>query len=164
MCQNNITHNIVCYKRYYCYYCIFLHVVPPFDHRKNCWMPNHSVVLIKCCCAFECKRYWGKPRPVIKDNYPNNKAHGAHLGPTEPRWAPCWPHEHCYLGSNTIFKMHDTMYWYNLKRKHTRRKTYYFHHHSYSHRLAMVCLFSMLKMIDNVVIGRDGICNFTVLY
>ena len=24
--------------------------------------------------------------------------HGAHLGPTEPRWAPCWPHELCYLG------------------------------------------------------------------
>ena len=24
--------------------------------------------------------------------------HGAHLGPTGPRWAPCWPHEHCYLG------------------------------------------------------------------
>ena len=22
----------------------------------------------------------------------------AHLGPTGPRWAPCWPHEHCYLG------------------------------------------------------------------
>ena len=24
--------------------------------------------------------------------------HGAHLGPTRPRWAPCWPHELCYLG------------------------------------------------------------------
>ena len=23
--------------------------------------------------------------------------HGAHLGPTGPRWAPCWPHEPCYL-------------------------------------------------------------------
>ena len=23
--------------------------------------------------------------------------HGAHLGPTGPRWAPCWPHELCYL-------------------------------------------------------------------
>ena len=26
--------------------------------------------------------------------------HGAHLGPTGPRWAPCWPHELCYLGSD----------------------------------------------------------------
>ena len=25
--------------------------------------------------------------------------HGAHLGPTGPRWAPCWPHEPCYLGN-----------------------------------------------------------------
>ena len=24
--------------------------------------------------------------------------HGAHLGPTGPSWAPCWPHELCYLG------------------------------------------------------------------
>ena len=24
--------------------------------------------------------------------------HGAHLGPTGPRWAPCWPHELCSLG------------------------------------------------------------------
>ena len=23
--------------------------------------------------------------------------HGAHLGPTGLRWAPCWPHELCYL-------------------------------------------------------------------
>ena len=23
--------------------------------------------------------------------------HGAYLGPTWPRWAPCWPHEPCYL-------------------------------------------------------------------
>ena len=22
---------------------------------------------------------------------------GAHLGPPGPRWAPCWPHEPCYL-------------------------------------------------------------------
>ena len=24
--------------------------------------------------------------------------HGAHLGPTGPRWVPCWPHELCHLG------------------------------------------------------------------
>ena len=27
--------------------------------------------------------------------------HGAHLGPTGPSWAPCWPHELCYLGQHT---------------------------------------------------------------
>ena len=29
--------------------------------------------------------------------------HGAHLGPTGPRWDPCWPHEPCYLGSFSPF-------------------------------------------------------------
>ena len=24
--------------------------------------------------------------------------HGANLGTTEPRWAPCWPHEPCNPG------------------------------------------------------------------
>ena len=28
--------------------------------------------------------------------------HGAHLGPTGPRWAPRWPHELCYLGGPLI--------------------------------------------------------------
>ena len=28
--------------------------------------------------------------------------HGAHLGPTGPRWAPCWPHDSCHLGSQSI--------------------------------------------------------------
>ena len=32
-----------------------------------------------------------------EDN-PDSKVHGANLGPTGPRWAPCWPHELCYLG------------------------------------------------------------------
>ena len=26
--------------------------------------------------------------------------YGAHLGPTGPRWAPCWPHELCYMGKS----------------------------------------------------------------
>ena len=29
--------------------------------------------------------------------HPDSKVHGAHLGPTGPRLAPCWPHELCYL-------------------------------------------------------------------
>ena len=35
-------------------------------------------------------------------NGPYSKVHGAymgaHLGPTEPRWATCWPNEPCYQG------------------------------------------------------------------
>ena len=34
----------------------------------------------------------------VSDMFPDSKVHGAHLGPTGPRWAPCWPHELCYLG------------------------------------------------------------------
>ena len=29
---------------------------------------------------------------------PDSKVHGAYLGPTGPRWAPCWPQEPCYQG------------------------------------------------------------------
>ena len=25
---------------------------------------------------------------------------GAHMGPTGPRWAPCWPHKPCYQGTS----------------------------------------------------------------
>ena len=47
-------------------------------------------ILFKVSLAIYDKRYpwwqgsWGQ--------------HGAHLGPTGPSWAPCWPHELCYLG------------------------------------------------------------------
>ena len=27
---------------------------------------------------------------------------GAHLGPTGPRWAPCWPHKPCYLPDSMV--------------------------------------------------------------
>ena len=32
--------------------------------------------------------------------------HGAHLGPTGPRWAPClcWPHELCWVGTVPSFR------------------------------------------------------------
>ena len=32
--------------------------------------------------------------------------HKAHLGPTGPRWVPCWPHELCYLGSSHYSLQH----------------------------------------------------------
>ena len=37
--------------------------------------------------------------------------HGAHLGATGPRWAPCWPHELCYLGLYYYEHMEDEEYW-----------------------------------------------------
>ena len=32
--------------------------------------------------------------------YSDSKVNGAHLGPTGPRWTPCWPQELYYLGNN----------------------------------------------------------------
>ena len=43
---------------------------------------------------------WGPSGAHRSQVGPMNQ-HGAHLGPTGPRWAPCWPHEHCLLGSLT---------------------------------------------------------------
>ena len=31
-------------------------------------------------------------------NIPDSKVNGAKMGPIWGRWAPCWPHELCYLG------------------------------------------------------------------
>ena len=36
-------------------------------------------------------------------NSPGSKVHGAHLGTTGPRWAPCWPRELCNLGRLVVF-------------------------------------------------------------
>ena len=42
---------------------------------------------------------------------PDSKVHGAHLGPTGPRWAPCWPHELCYLGWDRWFYHKGPVMW-----------------------------------------------------
>ena len=39
--------------------------------------------------------------------------HGAHLGPTGTRWAPCWPHEPCYL-SNSTDKIHIMQFLFDI--------------------------------------------------
>ena len=44
---------------------------------------------------------YARASPITVLTYPNSKVHGTHLGPTGPRWAPCFPHELCYLGSCT---------------------------------------------------------------
>ena len=49
--------------------------------------------------------------PLVKRIHPWKQSswgqHGAHLGPTGPRWAPCWPNEPCYLGSFTRGSPHE---------------------------------------------------------
>ena len=46
--------------------------------------------------------------------------HGAHLGPTGPRWAPCWLHERCYLGENVMMMM-----MMRRRRRRRRKKSYW---------------------------------------
>ena len=36
--------------------------------------------------------------PIQGSDGPDNKVHGANMGPVGPRWAPCWPHEPRYQG------------------------------------------------------------------
>ena len=43
---------------------------------------------------------WLSARVLVFVMYPDNKVHGAHLGPVGPIWAPCWPHEPCYQGTS----------------------------------------------------------------
>ena len=48
-------------------------------------IPSSNVVFcMRDVCVWTSGRTWGQQ--------------GAHLGPAGPRWAPCWPHEPCYLG------------------------------------------------------------------
>ena len=52
--------------------------------------------------------------PHNRQNNPDSEVHGnkhgAQLGPTGPRWAPCWPRERCYLGRICIRCMWITCY------------------------------------------------------
>ena len=36
-----------------------------------------------------------------------------HLGPSRPRWAPCWPHELCYLGTYNRHSIAHPWLWIN---------------------------------------------------
>ena len=49
--------------------------------------------------------FCSKLSKVTIGHIPDSKVHGAHLGPIGPRWAPCWPHEPCYLGWHLLLHM-----------------------------------------------------------
>ena len=54
--------------------------------RRGRFVDNHCFISTKLKWAMlPGGLYWGQ--------------YGAHLGPTGPRWAPCCPHEPCYLGT-----------------------------------------------------------------
>ena len=67
--------------------------------------------LIQTCCVLQCSEtkgwqwavMWGYGGQPQKQGSCGQQ--GAHLGPVVPRWAPCWPHEPCYLGQFWLFVM-----------------------------------------------------------
>ena len=103
--------------------------------------------------------------------------HGAHLGPTGPRRAPCWPHELCYRGYVTIF-LKGKIY---LTAKYEMFQRYPTGHLSYNYKKAInyasfqtIVIFTNIRFqpkasilinqlmvintcIGNSIVGIDGI-------
>ena len=79
--------------------------------------------------------------------------HGSNLGPVGPRWAPCWPHEPCYQGSDAML---GTLLWVS---KYTCRRTVWY-------RLSpCMILWLALRNVISLEIGRNMIhwCSTTML-
>ena len=64
-----------------------------------------------------CRDWLHSVMPITKlvGNKPRQQGswgqHRAHLGPTGPRWALCWPHELCYLGESSTDMGSPLAYW-----------------------------------------------------
>ena len=52
---------------------------------------------------------------------PDSEVHGVYMGPTGPRWAPCWSHVPCYLrtlSNRTLYcniKTEPTVCWFEIR-------------------------------------------------
>ena len=66
----------------------------PLSHRawmsllRDASLPGHNGVAYQAWTSRGCTKIPGR---FFKQG--SCGQHGAHLGPTGPRWAPCWPHE-----------------------------------------------------------------------
>ena len=65
--------------------------------------------------------------------------HGTHLGPTKPRWAPCWHQELCYLRIVLIISMS----YCNLRLNHWYRTK---HPYLLRYRISTTCGISVWRM------------------
>ena len=72
------------------------------DHRAiiTCPSGHHDLAII-----FLTGKFPDRASSSLHD--PDNKVHGANMGPTGPRWVPCWSHEPCYLASFPNFHWSD---------------------------------------------------------
>ena len=61
----------------------------------GCFLAKHPFIWQTLCVEW----CWVLSEKILTDNgLPDGKVYGAIMGPTGPRWAPCWPHEPCSLG------------------------------------------------------------------
>ena len=96
--------------------CVVAHVnLHPFLSLKTAdkckWFSEIDCPVGSPCVSRHCTKkslilYGG----AFPDSMVHGGQHGAHLGPTGPRWAPWWPHELCYLG---IVQLHIMIVDYN---------------------------------------------------
>ena len=85
---------------HYLSHCSFWSMSPHGVTRPHCKALTHQLITVLKCQTFI---MWALPirwllmtwLPWYQGSWGQS---GAHLGPTWPRWAPCWPHEPCYLG------------------------------------------------------------------
>ena len=69
-----------------------------YSQHCACWW----ISAVRCYFGHMQPQRWSTWGRLITVHYPWEQGtwgqHGAHLGTTGPRWAPCWPHEPFYLG------------------------------------------------------------------
>ena len=95
-CSAVISLYIKCQMDLYMCGCMLWHVNTSFMHCWPCLELKWKTENRRCCTGSAALQgSWGQ--------------HGAHLGPIGPRWAPCWPHEPCYLGSAALQLIWDAM-------------------------------------------------------
>ena len=67
--------------------CVVSFCCTPLPNETNHWSITYRLPTLEQC---------HEGPPWRQNSWAQN---GAQLGPAGPRWAPCWSHEPCYLGS-----------------------------------------------------------------
>ena len=86
-------------------------ILESIQHTSRCNAVSSKQIqqMIQCMLVTRIQQipYWAKVRNLYFLRHPRQQGswgkHGAHLGPTGPRWALCWPHETCYLGRHRFW-------------------------------------------------------------
>ena len=92
--KTNVRHvySIYVHMEKFCFVVVICHIFIP--SLQNCFTSTGAIV----------RKVWKKQVPWWQGSWGQ---HGAHLGPVVPRWAPCRPHEPCYLGQHQTTARHN---------------------------------------------------------